>query len=232
MSTNASLKRRDFLITATGVAGLGAGLGTYSARTAVAAESSASRPKFSDAVDKVLSEMEAQGNRFMSVPRPGCQLLNLLVKVNRARSVLELGTSQGYSALWLALALQETDGKLTTIDLRPERIETAKKNLTQAGLAGRVTFLHGNAHALVSTLEGPFDFVFLDADKPGNFDYFQKLRPKKLTPGALLLARKAVTMRDAMQDYLDALGWHPDFDAVIISVPGGDDYSLAYRRRT
>ena len=92
----------------------------------------------------------------------------------------------------------------------------------------RVSFRHGNAHALVPTLVGPFDFVFLDADKPGNFDYFQKLFPEKLTPGALLVARKAITM-PSVKDYLDALEKHSEFDDVIVSVPGGDDFSLAYR---
>jgi predicted O-methyltransferase YrrM len=167
----------------------------------------------------------------MSVFRVDGQVLNLLVKATRARSVLELGTSQGYSALWLALALEESGGHLTTVDQRPERIELARQNLGRAGLLHRVTFRDGDAHHLLALIDGPFDFVFLDADKGGNFDYFQKLYPKKLLAGGLLVARKAISMRDAMKQYLQALEQHPAFDAVILNLPTGDNFSVAYRKR-
>ena len=101
----------------------------------------------------------------------------------------------------------------------------------QAGLTHRVTFKLGDAHEVVSTLDGPFDFVFLDADKEGQPDYFKKLYPKKLLPGGIIAVHNAIRMRDAMKDYLDMISQHPDFDSVILSLTMDDGFSVSYRKR-
>src|SRR5438132_5604560 len=92
------------------------------------------------ALDKVLVEMETKGGKFLNVQRKDGQFLSLLIKATRAKNVLELGTSHGYSALWIRSALQETGGKLTTIEILPERVQLAKKHLAESGWSDRVTF--------------------------------------------------------------------------------------------
>jgi len=178
-----------------------------------------------------MEEMETKGRQMLSVPRKDGQFLNLLIKAARAKNVLEVGTSQGYSAIWISLGLEETGGKMTTIDIAPDKVKLAKVNIARTGLSHRVTFHEGDAHQVVSTLEGPFDFVFLDADKEGQPDYFKKLYPNKLAPGGIIAVHNAIRMREAMKDYLDMIAKHPDFDSVVLSLTMEDGFSVSYRKR-
>ena len=84
------------------------------------------------------------------------RLLNLLVHLTQAQRVLELGTSMGYSAIWLASALKETGGRLVTVEYRQDLYDLAQKNLREAGLAEWVEVIHGDAEQVIQTLEGPF----------------------------------------------------------------------------
>jgi predicted O-methyltransferase YrrM len=181
---------------------------------------------------QVIAELETQGTRYLNVARSEAQWLQLLVKVSRARAALEVGTSFGYSALWIGQALEESDGKLITLDINPERVELARQHLARAGLSRRVDCREGDGHELVPKLEGAFDFVFLDADKDGCLDYFERLYPAKLSPGALLLAHSAVTMREWMKNFLERLEAHPDFDAAIVTAGAADGFLVSYRHRT
>ena len=233
MNKPKTIKRREFLRAGTGVAGGVALLEGLSLWNSLGADrpSDAAPRKRSD-VDKLMAEMETKGRQFLSVPRKDGQFLNLLIKTARARNVLEVGTSHGYSAIWITLGLEETGGHLTTIEIQSDRVKLAKEHLTQAGLTQRVTFKEGDAHQIVPTLDGPFDFVFLDADKEGQMDYFNKLFPKKLPPGGLLVVHNAIRLRDSMSDFLDMIAKHPDFDSVILSLTMEDGFAVSYRHRT
>lgn len=159
------------------------------------------------------------------------QFLNMLIKLTRARSVLELGTGYGYITIWLALALEEAGGRLTTIEIDPERTTLAKKHVAEAGLSHRVSFHQGDAHAIVPTLAGSFDIAYLDADKGGNADYFNKLFPKRLPPGSLLVAHNAILLADKVKPYLDMVENHPELDTLIVRATENDGMALSYRRR-
>ena len=91
--------------------------------------------------------------------------LNLLVHLTHAQRVLELGTSMGYSAIWLASALKETGGRLVTVECRRDLYELAQENIRAAGLADWVEVVHGDAEQVVQSLEGPFDLILQDSDK-------------------------------------------------------------------
>jgi predicted O-methyltransferase YrrM len=180
---------------------------------------------------ELLDEMDAKGYRFWSVPRKDGEFLHLLVKATRAKNVLELGTSQGFSAIWMGLGLEETGGRLTTIEIDRERYDLARRYVSEAELSHRVTCIKGDAHVEVTKLEGPFDFVFMDADKEGQVDYFKKLFPKKLVPGGILSVHNAIRQALSMKDYLEMIRRHPDFDTVILSVTMDDGFCLSYRHR-
>lgn len=219
------MRRREFLTTAAG------SLSLLTAQAfALAPENNSLREREKE-IEPLLRELEAVRGRFSNVPRTDGQFLNMLVKISRSRHVLEVGTSNGYSAIWLCLALEETDGHLTTIEIDPERVRLAKENLKRAGLDHRVTFLEGDAHKIVPTLKGPFDFIFLDADKGREQDYFGYLYPKKLLPGALILVHNAIRMRRAMQRYLDMINAHPEFDTLMMSTTLDDGFAVSYWRR-
>ncbi|MEZ8219908.1 putative O-methyltransferase YrrM [Candidatus Fervidibacteria bacterium JGI MDM2 JNZ-1-D12] len=219
------MRRREFLTTAAG------SLSLLTVQAFALAPKDAPLKEREKEIEPLLQELEAVRGRFSNVPRTDGQFLNMLVKISRSRHVLEVGTSNGYSAIWICLALEETDGHLTTIEIDPERVKLAKENLKRAGLDHRVTFLEGDAHKIVPTLEGPFDFVFLDADKGREQDYFGYLYPKKLLPGALILVHNAIRMRRAMQRYLDMISAHPEFDTLMVSTTLDDGFAVSYWRR-
>jgi predicted O-methyltransferase YrrM len=143
-----------------------------------------------------------------------------------------MGTSHGFSAIWIGLALEETGGQLITIEIDKERHNLARQHIIEAGLSHRVTLVRGDGHVEVTKLEGPFDFVFLDADKEGQLDYFSKLYPKKLVPGGILAVHNAIQQADSMKDYLDMIRKHPGFDTITLSVTMDDGFCLSYRHRT
>jgi caffeoyl-CoA O-methyltransferase len=182
-------------------------------------------------IKPLLDDMDAKGYQFWSVPRKDGEFLHLLVKATRAKNVLELGTSHGFSAIWMGLGLEETGGRLTTIEIDRERYDLARRHVSEAGLSQRVTCIKGDAHVEVAKLEGPFDFVFMDADKEGQMDYFKKLFPKKLVPGGILSVHNAIRQALSMKDYLEMIRKHPDFDTVILSVTMDDGFCLSYRHR-
>jgi predicted O-methyltransferase YrrM len=230
MQKKECLNRREFCATA--AMGLFA-MGTLASPARARVETAVLQPSKADPsrVRKILDEMESKIGRYWSTPRKDAELLNLMVKATRAVNVLEVGTSQGYSAIWIGLGLEETGGRLTTIEIDIARHALAQRNVREAGLAGRVTLIRGDAHRDIAGLKGPFDFVFLDADKDGQMDYFKKLYPNKLTPGGMIAVHNAVTEAGDMKDYTDMIRRHPDFDTVIVSATMNDGICLSYRHR-
>jgi len=225
--------RREFLAAAGGILGAFAAAARPSSTFAGAAQGGTPPVARDQArLRKLLEDMDAKGHRHWSVPRKDGEFLQFLVKAIRAKSVLEIGTSHGFSAIWMGLALEETDGRLTTLEIDRTRHDLARRHVTEAGLAERVTLIHGDAHARVITLTGPFDFVFLDADKEGQVDYFHKLYPRMLAPGGILAVHNAIRQAAAMRNYLDLVRTHPDFDTVTVSATMDDGFCLSYRHRT
>jgi predicted O-methyltransferase YrrM len=126
------------------------------------------------------------------------KLLHLLARMRGARSILEVGTLGGYSTIWLARALP-ADGRLVTLELNPRYAEVATANAEQAGVAGLIKIEVGPAleslRALVAADAGPFDLIFIDADKPSTPDYFE-LALELSRPGSVIVADNVV--RDGM----------------------------------
>jgi predicted O-methyltransferase YrrM len=229
MKTKSPLKRREFL-KITGGALMAA---THVPSVIAGSTEGEQRPVKRDPaqIKRLLDQMDSRGYQYWSVPRKDGEFLHLLVKATRAKNILEVGTSQGVSAIWMALGLEETGGRLTTIEIDRDRYNLARKNMEEAGVLDRVTAIRGDAHAEVLKLEGPFDFVFIDADKEGQVDYFNKLYPKKLVPGGILAVHNAIQQAGSMKDYLDMIRKHAAFDTVILSATMEDGFCLSYRRR-
>ncbi|MGG4442144.1 O-methyltransferase [Brevibacillus fortis] len=127
-------------------------------------------------LDTVLQENAAAGLPAIDVAPNQGKLLHLLARIQGARSILEIGTLGGYSTIWLARALP-ADGRLITLEYDPKHAEVAQSNITRAVLDHIVEVRIGLALDSLIQLhkenQGPFDFIFIDADKKGNPDYFQ-----------------------------------------------------------
>ena len=232
MTTKQGLGRREFLINTGGALSFLAMAKQIPPARADVAENGPRPAKRDPAqLKRLLAEMDAKGYQYWSVPRKDGEFLYLLVKATRSRNVLEMGTSHGFSAIWMGLALEETGGRLTTIEIDRQRHDMARRNLSAAGLSQKVTLIRGDGHGEVEKLQGPFDFVFLDADKEGQVDYFNKLYPKKLVPGGILVVHNAIHQANSMKEYLEMVRKHPDFDTVTLSVTMDDGFCLSYRHR-
>lgn len=146
------------------------------------------------ALETALQDSEAAGLPPISVSPNQGKLLMLLAQLQQAQRILEVGTLGGYSTIWLARALPD-NGRLVTLELSPRHAVVARANVARAGLAERVTVRVGPAAESLAQLAaegaGPFDLVFIDADKPTTADYYTWART--LTrPGALIIVDNVV----------------------------------------
>jgi len=180
-----------------------------------------------EAEKKILDELDSMvraGEMYANVPLGDGRMLRLLTEAVDAKHVVEFGTSTGYSGLWFCMALQKTGGKLTTFDIDPGRIATARKHFQQAGVEGMVTIIEGDAHQTISKIKEPVDIVFIDADKEGYVDYLNKMLPL-VRPGGLILGHNI----NMVPDYLKALSGNPDLDTVFYNQGGGLSITLKKR---
>jgi predicted O-methyltransferase YrrM len=143
-----------------------------------------------EVLDQALSDAREAGLPAINVAPNQGKLLQLLAQMAGASRILEVGTLAGYSALWLARALPP-DGRLVTLEYEPRHAEVARRNIERAGLSDRVEVIVGAAMETLPHLDGPFDFVFIDADKPSNPDYFE-CALKLSRPGTVIVVDNVV----------------------------------------
>ncbi len=153
--------------------------------------------------------------RYLNVPQNDGRLLRLLAESTNAKQVVELGTSTGYSAIWLGMALQKTGGKLTTYEIDAGRAAAARANFKKAGLSDIITVIEGDAHEKLTQFKDPVDIVFLDADKEGYLDYLNKLLPL-LRPGGLIIAHN-ITPGSADPRFIEAITTNPALETIVRS---------------
>jgi caffeoyl-CoA O-methyltransferase len=121
--------------------------------------------------------------RDLNVPESDGRVLHDLIVKHKFTRALEIGTSTGHSGIWIAWALAKTGGRLTTVEIDPERYRIALANFKEAGLAPHIDARLGDAHQIAPALPGPFDFVFSDADKDWYKNYLVAVWPKVLPGG-------------------------------------------------
>ena len=149
----------------------------------------------------------------------------MLVRATRATRILEVGTSNAFSTIWLAAAARETGGRVITLEQSPDKIAQARANLARAGVADRVEIREGRASDTLTALSGPFDFVFLDADRPSYAVYLELVLPK-LRPSGLLVADNIVSHRPELEDYLIRVKSNPALFSVTVPIGNGEEISL------
>ena len=161
-----------------------------------------------------LDRNQRRGN--MNVPVEDGRLLRVLAESISAKHAVEIGMSNGYSGLWLALALRGTGGKLTTYEVDRRRAALARDNFRRAGVDPLVTLVEGDAHVEVTRLNEPIDFLFIDADKEGYLDYLTKLLPL-VRAGGLIVAHN---MKSPPPDprYVKAVTTNPDLETVFLNM--------------
>jgi len=170
-------------------------------------------PEVKTALDKkVESFLKEQAGQWrdMNVPVADGRILYDLVLSNNYRQAVEIGTSTGHSAIWIAWALSKTGGKLITIEIDKKRYLEALRNFRKAGLSGYIDARLGDAHEIVPQLPGSYDFVFCDADKWWYKNYFVAMEPK-LKSGGCFTAHNTSMRSDEIREFIDYIKKHPGF---------------------
>jgi predicted O-methyltransferase YrrM len=190
------------------------------------------------ALDAALAASVAAGLPSINVSPAQGKVLQLLARIQGARNILEIGTLGGYSTIWLARALPAS-GRLLTLEFDPKHAEVARANLARAGLAGVVELRVGRALDTLPQLaaegRGPFDFIFIDADKPSTADYFA-WSLKLSRRGSVIIVDNVVrkgAVTDAANDdprvqgmrrFFDALAAEKRVSATVLQTVGSKGY--------
>ena len=177
----------------------------------------------------VLQQIRQLDRDQLSVSEEDGRFLRVTVVSCGARRTLEIGGAYGYSAIWIGLGLRETGGRLTSIEYDPARAKIAADNIRRAGLSDVVTVISGDAFQQIPKLEGPFDFVFLDAWKR-DYKRFLDLVLPRMPPRGVFVAHNVVNKRAEMGDFLDAISKSPELVSTIVS-PSGEGMSVSVKLR-
>ena len=194
------------------------------------AQSLKSNPALDEKIRKFLNDNSRQWYD-MNVPAVDGQLLHDIIIKNNYKSALEIGTSTGHSAIWIAWALSKTGGKLITIDIDEGRHRRALENFKKVGLSDYIDARLADAHTLVKELKGPFDFVFSDADKEWYKNYFIDVDPRLKAGGCFTAhnisdrGRGAYGGQGAFLEYVRSL---KNYETTVNTAGGG--VSISYKR--
>jgi len=178
--------------------------------------------------NKVMAELEATQKQFWNIARETGVMLNMFIKMMNVKNAIEIGTSNGYSGLWLSKALKQTGGHLTTIEFYEKRQSVAIENFKTCGVDDVITPIQGSAIMILENLpeDAKFDFVFIDANKREYIKYFNILKPH-LTEKCLITADNITSHAEKVKDFVDAIDKDDEFQYEILDLPAG--LLVAYR---
>ena len=186
-----------------------------------------------DPLDSVLVELEEFGKandasiterarRMLNITRDTGEFLAVLVRATLARRVLEIGTSNGYSTLWLASAVRAIGGSVTTVEFAEHKIGLAVANFTRAGLTRYVSIVHDDAgRVLERSADGSFDLVFLDSERPEYPRWWPNLR-RVLRPGGLLVVDNATSHPEQMAPFVALVSADAEFSTSLVPIGNGE----------
>jgi caffeoyl-CoA O-methyltransferase len=207
-----------------------------------------SKDKYQSLDRQVRQFMESRRGswRDLNVPEVDGKALYDIVLQHGYKNALEIGTSTGYSGIWISWALAKTGGKLVTIELDKYRYDEAVANFRAAGLSNYVDARLGNAHDLVPALKGPFDFVFCDADKDWYVNYLKAALPK-ISKGGCFAAHNVSEnsggrggrdwgggfmrgSRGEGGDYLEFARSISSLETKVLDLPGSNGLAVSYKK--
>jgi predicted O-methyltransferase YrrM len=157
-------------------------------------------------------------------------MLRILVEGMKAKRGIEVGSANGFGAINMGIGFERSGGHLYTLEIDPRSARECRENLKKVGLEKTVTCIQGDALKTLPTLEGEFDFVFIDAVKRDYLKYFKLIEPK-LKPGAVIVGDNVIRSARAMKGFLDYMQNSPNYDTVIIraSMEKKDGLSISYK---
>jgi len=163
-----------------------------------------------------------RSRRMLNVTRDTGEFLAVLIRATDARRVLEIGTSNGYSTLWIADALREVGGTVTTLELAAAKAVLASTNFAASGLSPFITLLQDDAGQFLHTSgDSAYDFIFLDAERPEYPAWWPHLR-RVLRPGGLLVVDNATSHMEELAPFVRLVTADPEFVTCLVPVGNGE----------
>lgn len=175
---------------------------------------------FTDDQQEILAGLEKTQESFWNISRASANFLNMLIKISNAKNVVEIGTSNGYSGIWLAKALKETGGHLTTIEYWEKRIVLAQENFKNFEVDDIITILQGDASEMLETIDFTIDLAFIDANKSEYIKYFEII-DKKLKKGGIITADNITSHPEKVAPFVEKIKADPNYQLEILDLPGG-----------
>jgi len=169
-------------------------------------------------------ELEKTIQDFWNVDRPSANFLNMMVKITNSKSALEIGTSNGYSGIWIAKALKQTGGHLTTLEYWEKRSSLAVENFKKAGVDDIITVITGDAIEILKEMKEKkshkFDFIFVDANKAEYIEYY-KSYDNLLCDGGIIIADNILSHYKKTKDFVETLMNNPNYQSQILNFEAG-----------
>jgi len=182
---------------------------------------------FDEQVENVLSELEKTQHDYWNLDRFCANFLNMLIKINRSKNVLEIGTSNGYSGIWILKALEETKGKFTTIEFWEKRQRVARKNFeicssikAEAKIGQAIIVLEDLVDEVSKSKREKYDFIFIDANKKEYIKYFEFV-DKIITENGVIVADNILSHYEKVEDYVNLLFSRKDYQSQILDMGAG-----------
>lgn len=178
-----------------------------------------------------IEELEKTRKDFWNIPHESANFINMLIKTKNMKNVLEIGTSNGYSAIWICDALSNTGGHLVSLEFWQKRIDLAEENLKYCNLFDFITIKLGSALDNIKNLNPSdfnlnentsleFDMVFIDANKKEYIKYFELVHPL-VKKGGIILADNVTSHQASTKEYVDAITHHLDYQTQLLPFDGG-----------
>lgn len=183
-----------------------------------------------ESTKRLLNELEIFGKThegYYNIPPDTGEFFHILVLISKSKNILEVGTSNGYSTIWLGESVKKNKGKVTTIEMSEHKVKMAHEHFKRAKLSN-IKIVHGDALREIPKLKGKFDFLFLDALKEDYINYF-KLAYPKLTKNAIIVADNAIMFERYMKDYLNYVRTHKNLRSVLVPIGSGVEFTLKLR---
>ena len=177
---------------------------------------------FDKTTQEILKKLEITQHDFWNISRTTAEFMYNLIVDAKIKNVIEVGTSNGYSGIWLGKALKKTGGRLTTIEFYEKRIVLAEENFKQCGVSDIITVKQGDAATVLEYLPTDYkvDFAFVDANKRQYVDFFRLIDPH-LIPGGYIACDNVISHAPKVQTFLDAIDKNPDYENVVLPLPAG-----------
>ncbi len=175
--------------------------------------------KFGESNDQSNSD---RSRRMLNITRDTGEFLSVLIRATNAQRILEIGTSNGYSTLWLADASNAIGGEVTTVELSDQKFNMAAKNFSRSNLPAIIKQIHGDAGNLLSeTEDNTYDLIFLDSERPEYPGWWPDLR-RVIRPGGLLVVDNAISHAAEMAPFISLVESDPDFTTSLVPVGKGE----------